>query len=91
MATNAEKELQELRKEFATLKEELSGIGKTVSKLTHSAADEGRERLSAAADQSRQQVRQTWDAFEHEIEERPMTSIAIALGIGFILGKLLDR
>lgn len=91
MATNAEKELQELRKEFATLKEELANIGKTVSQLTHSAADEGRERLRAAADHSRQQARQTWDAFEQEVEERPMTSMAVALGIGFILGRLLDR
>lgn len=91
MATNAEKELQELKKEFAALKKELSGIGKTVSQLSHSAADEGRERLRDVADHSRQQARQKWDAFEHEIEERPMTSVAVALGIGFILGRLLDR
>lgn len=91
MATNADKELQELRDEFAELKKELSGIGKTVSQLAHSVTDEGRDRLRAAADRSRDQVRETWGAFEHEIEERPMTSIAVALGIGFILGKLLDR
>lgn len=91
MATNADKELQELRDEFAELKKELSGIGKTVSQLAHSVTDEGRDRLRAAAGRSRDQVRETWGAFEHEIEERPMTSIAIALGIGFILGKLLDR
>ncbi len=91
MVTNADKELQELRDEFAELKKELSGIGKTVSQLAHSVTDEGRDRLRAAADHSRDQVRQTWGAFEHEIEERPMTSIAVALGIGFILGKLLDR
>lgn len=91
MATNAEKELQELKQEFATLREELAGIGKTVSNLAHSAADEGRDRVRSAAERSRQQARETWGAFEHEIEERPMTSIAVALGIGFILGKLLDR
>lgn len=91
MATNTEKELQELREEFAALKDELAGIGKTVSSIAHSATDEGRDRLRAAADHSRDQVRQTWGAFEQEVEERPMTSIAVALGIGFILGKLLDR
>ncbi|HSH26467.1 MAG TPA: hypothetical protein VK972_01650 [Wenzhouxiangella sp.] len=91
MAASTEKELQELRDEFKQLKEELSGIGKTVRQLAHSATDEGRERLRSAADQTRQQARETWGAFEHEIEQRPMTSIAVALGIGFILGKLLDR
>jgi len=91
MAASTEKELQELRDEFKQLKEELSGIGKTVRQLAHSATDEGRERLRSAADQTRQQARETWGAFEHEIEQRPMTSIAVALGIGFILGKLFDR
>jgi ElaB/YqjD/DUF883 family membrane-anchored ribosome-binding protein len=28
---------------------------------------------------------------QHEIEERPLTSMAVAFGAGFLLGKLLDR
>lgn len=91
MASATDKELQELRDEFAALKSELSGIGKTVSQLARAATDEGRDRVRAAAEHSREQARQTWGAFEKEVEERPMTSIAVALGIGFILGKLLDR
>lgn len=91
MATTTDKELQELKDEFATLKSELSEIGDTVSRLARSATDEGRDRIRRAADQSRAQARETWGAFEREIEERPMTSLAAALGIGFILGKLLDR
>lgn len=91
MASATDKELQELREEFSALKSELSEIGKTVSQLARTATDEGRDRIRAAADQSREQARQTWGAFEKEVEERPMTSIAAALGIGFILGKLLDR
>jgi len=91
MATATDKEVQELRDEIAALREELSNIGNTVSNIAHSATDEGRERVRAAAEHSREQARQTWGAFEREVEERPMTSIAAALGIGFILGKLLDR
>lgn len=91
MATATDKELQELKEEFAALKSELSEIGKTVSKLGRAASEEGRDRVQAAAEHSREQVRQTWGAFEKEVEQRPMTSIAAALGIGFILGKLLDR
>lgn len=91
MATATDREFQELKDEFSALRSELSEIGKTVSKLARTATDEGRDRIRAAADHSRDQARQTWGAFEKEIEERPMTSIAAALGIGFILGKLLDR
>lgn len=91
MATATEKEFEELKKEFAALRSELSDIGGTVSKLARTAGDQGRDRIRDVADQSREQARQTWGAFEKEVEERPMTSIATALGIGFILGKLLDR
>ncbi|MBU1188899.1 MAG: DUF883 family protein [Gammaproteobacteria bacterium] len=91
MSTTTDKEMQALRDEFSTLKSELSEVGKTVSKLTRAAGDEGRDRIRAAADQSRQQARETWGSFESEVEQRPMTSIAAALGIGFILGKLLER
>jgi ElaB/YqjD/DUF883 family membrane-anchored ribosome-binding protein len=91
MATVTDKEVQELKDEIAALKKELSNIGDTVSNIARSAADEGKDRVRAAAEHSREQARQTWGAFEREVEERPMTSIAAALGIGFILGKLLDR
>lgn len=102
MTTATDKELKELREEFASLKSDVSEIGNSISKLAkdtasqgshkiRDAAEEGRERLSNAAHRSGQQVRRGWDSFESEIEDRPMTSLAVALGLGFILGKLLDR
>lgn len=91
MATATDKELKELKDEFSALKGELSEMGKTVSKLARSATDEGRDRIRTAADQSREQARQSWSAFEKEVEAHPMTSMAAALGIGIILGKLLSR
>ena len=91
MATGTDKELQELRDELATIRKDMSEIGKTVSQLARSATEEGKDRVRAAAEQSREQARETWGAFEKEVGERPMTSLAAALGIGFILGKLLDR
>ncbi|MDT8408131.1 MAG: hypothetical protein RQ741_00900 [Wenzhouxiangellaceae bacterium] len=91
MATTTDKELQELREEFASLKSDITDIGKTVAQLARSKTSEGRERVRNVANQSREQARETWSAFEAEVEERPMTSLAIALGIGFLMGKLLDR
>lgn len=91
MATATDKELKELKDEFSALKSELSKISNTVSQLAKTATDEGRGRIRATAHQSREQARETWGAFEKEVEERPMTSIAVALSIGFILGRLLGR
>lgn len=91
MADATEKDVQELKAEIEALKEELSNIGESVGKIARSATDEGRERIRVAANQTRSQARETIGSFEKEIEERPLTSIAMALGIGFVLGKLLDH
>jgi len=91
MATATDKEIQELRSELAELKDEFAEIGQTMRRIANSAKDEGKERLRSVADRSRDQASQTWGAFEKEVEERPMTSLAAAFGIGLLLGKLLDR
>lgn len=91
MTTATEKDLKELRAEYASLKSDLADMSETISKLAHDGAAEGRKRLKSAARQSRDQARESWGAFEHEIEERPITSLAVALGVGFVLGKLLSR
>lgn len=91
MTTATEKDLKELRAEYASLKSDLSDMSETISKLAHDGAAEGRKRIRGAAKHSRDQARESWTAFEHEIEERPITSLAIALGVGFVFGKLLSR
>jgi len=91
MATATDKELQQLKDDFSSLKDELAAIGETVGRIASNASEDGQQRVHEAAHRTRQHAQQTWGAFEREVEERPMTSIAAALGIGFILGRLLDR
>ena len=91
MATATEKDLKELKDEYASLKSDLSKMNETLSKLAHDSADEGRARIRSAAKQSQDQARETWGTIESEIEQRPVTSLAVALGVGFVLGKLLSR
>lgn len=91
MATNVEKDVEELRKEFSELKSDVSKLTDTLKKLYGDTATEGRTRARQAAEHSRERARETVGAFEEEIGERPLTSIAAAFGIGFIIGKLLDR
>ena len=91
MATNTDTELQELRKELDGLKSDMADIAETIGKIARSSAEHGRERIRGAADYSRQQAKEALGTVEKEIEERPLTSLAVALGMGFILGKLIDR
>lgn len=90
MATNTN-EMQELKAELASLRSDMTDIGDTLAKLARSSASEGREKVKDAADYSRNQAKQAVGAFEKEVEERPMTSLAVALGLGFMLGKLIHR
>lgn len=91
MTTAIEKDLNELRKEYASLRSDLAEMSETISNLASDGISEGRKRVRSAARHSRDRARETFDAFENEIEERPITSLAIALGAGFVLGKLLSR
>lgn len=90
MATTSN-EIKELKAELASLRSDMANIGDTLAKLARATANEGREKVSDAAKYSRNQAEQTLGAFEKEVEERPMTSLAVALGMGFVLGKLIDR
>lgn len=90
MGTNTN-DIQELKAELASLRSDMADIGDTLTKLARSTANEGREKVKDAASYSKDQARQTLGAFQKEVEERPMTSLALALGIGFVLGKLMDR
>lgn len=95
MSTATEKDIKELREEYASLKSDLSEMSETLSSLARDGLAEGRDRVRGAARgaarRSRKQARDAWDAVESEVEERPITSLAVALGIGFVLGKMLSR
>jgi len=102
MTTATDKELKTLKGEFASLKSDVAEIGESISTIAKSSAQEGQERAKAmarngkervnrAADKSAGQMRSGWDAIEGEVEQRPLTSLGIAMGLGFVIGKLLGR
>lgn len=91
MSTATDKDIKELKDEYASLKADLAEMSESLSSLARDGVAEGREKVRGAARQSRKQATEAWSAVENEVEERPLTSLAIALGIGFILGKVLSR
>ena len=91
MSTATDKDVQELKREYASLKSDLAKMSESLSSLARDGMAEGREKVRGAARHSREQAREAWGAIESEVEERPITSLAVALGVGFVLGKLLSR
>lgn len=70
-------EIEKLRKDFASVTETLKELS----------SEQARESVAHL----RQQAEQTGQKIEAEIRQRPITSVAAAFGLGFILAKLLDR
>lgn len=91
MAANTDTTIDELRAEVASLKKDLGNVADTIKKLSGETVEQGREQLRRTTRRSRDQAKEALSALESEIEERPVTSLAAAFGIGFIVGKLFDR
>jgi ElaB/YqjD/DUF883 family membrane-anchored ribosome-binding protein len=91
MATSTEQSMEELRKEIAALKSDLGDIAETIRRISGEAVGQGREQIKEKARRSRDQASEAWHAVEHEISERPATSLVAAFSVGFIVGRLLDR
>jgi len=77
-------DLDALREDLAALSSSMSAAaanqGREASERLHDTVAEGRERAQKMAD----------DAGRH-IEDNPWASVAIAFGLGVLIGKILDR
>ncbi len=78
--SGSENATNELKEELASLREDISRIAETLQRLSGEQVADGRER-----------VRQAVGTVEDGIQHYPLTSLAAAFGVGFIIGKMLDR
>ena len=88
-------ELAKLRADVATLAWDLRGLGLAAAGTAQRAAETGGERVRAGMDEVisdlRRQGEETLRGAKASIEERPLFAVLIALALGFILGRVLDR
>lgn len=89
MSTQASNE--ELQKQLNALREDFSGLTKTLKEMSSAYAEQGQARVKDAADKVQQTARDSYGRVQHEVEAHPMSSVAIAFGVGLVLGKILDR
>lgn len=89
--SDSESTSDELKAELASLREDISNITETLRRLSGEQVKSGRERTRQAAKHTRERVNQAVGTVEGEIQQYPLTSLATAFGVGFIVGKLLDR
>jgi F0F1-type ATP synthase membrane subunit b/b' len=86
--SEAAAEIEKLRSDLASVKQDLARLLKTLAAEAKGGASEEAQRLYATL--SEQSERST-KALRQEMEERPLITLLLAFGIGFIGGSLLRR
>jgi len=88
-------DLNTLREDVRKLTEDLARAARTGAAVASEEAEAEMKRLRAELDElyrralSRGQA--SLESIEEQVERNPLTSLAVAFGIGLLLGKLLDR
>ena len=93
---------QALEAELAKLRDDIGSLAKTVRDLgsgeAQAVVDAVRDRLDKVSAEARRASRRARagaqdaaDTVQHAIEDNPLTSVLIALGLGFIIGAFLRR
>lgn len=86
---------EQLRRQARTVKEDLQGLGRTAKKVAKEKAatvvEEGKQKTGELYEQSREKLVAAEDRVEKYVREKPLQSVAIAAGVGALLGFLLSR
>jgi len=83
-------EKTELRNDIDKLKEDLTHLRSDIGSLTETLVGTGRDSAKAVRDQVQHRVESGIDSAKKCIEERPVTTMAAAFGVGLLLGKLFS-
>jgi|SRR5215470_8161913 len=73
------------------VKTELQGKGKQMEGTLQDVYGQAKETAADATEAIREGASEAGDFLRMTIEERPFTAVAIALGIGFLIGRLGRR
>ena len=93
--SDLEADIRQLREDLAKLSEQLAKTGQHSLGAAKRAATEGVEQLKvqgeAAIDKLRGQAHELEDELVAHVREKPLTSLAIAAGVGYLLAVLSRR
>jgi len=96
-----DEELRALKADIANLRADVSDLAGTVQSVAGRKANHVRDSVQSEFNDRREQLRQRFDdvrnrgrkqldGFEENVSEHPLGSLAAAVGVGFILAKLMD-
>jgi ElaB/YqjD/DUF883 family membrane-anchored ribosome-binding protein len=88
-------ELAKVRADIAALAKDLRDLGLVAAGTAQRAAEAEGERLKTNIDDTLEELRRRGEKTLHDakasVEERPIFAVLVALVVGFVLGRMLDR
>jgi ElaB/YqjD/DUF883 family membrane-anchored ribosome-binding protein len=88
-------EMAKLRADFAGVAAALKGVGTAEAGVMRESSGEFiaslKEQLKCALEGAKERGKKSVEAVECQVGEHPFISLLAAFGIGFVVGKLLDR
>jgi ElaB/YqjD/DUF883 family membrane-anchored ribosome-binding protein len=92
---DVEGEFGAVKDDLAKLRSDIANLSNALKELTsetvHERIDSLRGGIDRLTDDAKLQSREALDGLTDRIEERPLTSILVAFGVGLLLGRLFDR
>lgn len=83
-------EMDQLKSDIARLKDDFRKILDDSLSVARAGTGSAKNTLNNKFSDVQERGQEAVKSLEEMIEERPLTSLAIAAGVGFLLGKLLD-
>lgn len=92
---NAETDINALRADLAALKDDMASLvanmTSTAASTAHSAAGQIEQKAREAYRTAAAEGDRTAKLVSQKVEEQPITALLIALGIGYVSGRMLSR
>ena len=92
---DVEGEFGAVKDDLAKLRADIANLSAALKELTsdtvHERIDSLKGRIDHIAHDAKDRGRQAMDDLADHIEERPVSSVLIAFGVGILLGRLFDR
>lgn len=91
MPSNVQNDADKVKEDIAKLKEDIAQLTQSLKGVAAARGAEGVDTLKRTAHQTRDQAKAFSQDLERQVADRPLTSMLVAFGVGFVIGRLLDR
>ena len=91
MAEQTQKEFDALRKDMETLRADMNALTDSLHDLLGEKVERAKTSARQAGERVQNQAQQVRDTVSDQVEERPLTALFTAFGIGMVLGALFSR